>query len=237
MSAKKFRLDEETVALRVAREFEDGMIVNLGSGLPSLASNLIREGREIFFHSENGVLGFGQIASTEEADWDLFNASLQPVTPLPGMSFFSHDESFAMIRGGHIDLCVLGALQVSEKGDLANWVAGDLADYDWDIIACTRDALHPAIGGAADLARGAKKLIVAMTHVTKNGEPKIVKKCTYELTGVRCVSKIITDVAVIEVTPQGLLLKETAPGYTVEEVQEITEPLLRVAPDLKEIEL
>lgn len=237
MSTNKFKLDEETIALRVAREFEDGMVVNLGSGIPTLASNLIPEGREVLFHSENGVLGFGQLASIEEASWDLFNASNQPITPLPGMSFFSHDESFSMIRGSHIDLCVLGALQVSETGDLANWVAGNLSDYDGDTISCIRDTKHLSIGGAIDLASTANKIIVAMTHIDKNGNPKIMKKCTYELTGVGCVSKIFTDVAVIDVTKQGLLLREIVPGYTVEEIQEITEPHLHLSPDLKEIEL
>jgi 3-oxoacid CoA-transferase subunit B len=238
MGTDKPRLDEQTVALRVSREFEDGMIVNLGGGLPTLACNFIPEGREILLHSENGMLGFGPIATTEEADWDLFNASLQPVTPRPGMSLFDHDESFAMIRGGHVDLCVLGAFQVSEKGDVANWSVGDLSNYDWDFTLVHReDKFRPAIGGAMDLAVGAKKLIVAMTHTTKGGVPKIVKECTYEVTGPRCVSMIVTDVAVIEVTPQGLLLKEMAPGWSVEEVQEITEPVLQVAPDLKEIEL
>ena len=238
MSIDKPRLDEQTIALRVAREFKDGMIVNLGGGLPTLACNFIPEGREVLLHSENGMLGFGAIASTEEADWDLFNASMQPVTPRPGMSFFNHDESFAMIRGGHIDLCVLGAFQVSEQGDLANWAIGDLSEGNWDYTQIHKeDRIRPVIGGAMDLAVGAKKLIVAMTHTTKKGEPKIVKNCNYEVTAPRCVSMVVTDVAVVEVTPQGLLLKEVAPGWSVEEVQKVTEPVLHVAPDLKEIEL
>lgn len=238
MSKEKQRLDEQTVALRLAKEFKDGMVVNLGGGLPSIACNLVPEEREILFHSENGVLGYGQIATLEEADWNLFNASAQPVTPLPGMSFFSHDESFAMIRGRHIDICALGGLQVSEKGDLANWAMGNLDWYGGDIHTWIKEGrFPPGIGGAMDLARGAKKIIVAMTHTTKDGKPKIVKECTYEITAVHCVSQIITDMAVIEVTDQGLLLKEVAPGFTADDIQAVTEPELLIAPDLKEIEL
>lgn len=234
----KSKLDEQTVAMRVAREFRDGMIVNLGGGIPTLACNFVAEGREVLFHTENGALGFGGIASTEQADWDLFNASFQPVTPLAGMSFFAQDESFAMIRGGHIDISVLGALEVSEKGDLANWAIGNMADYEGDIRSwIKRGRFPPAIGGAMDLARGAKTVIVAMLHTTKDGKPKIVKECRYELTARRCVSLIVTDMAVIEVTPAGLVLKEIAPGFRPEEIQMVTEPKLIMASDLKEIEL
>ncbi len=234
----KPRLDEQTIAMRAAREFEDGMVVNLGGGIPTLACNSVPEGREVLFHAENGALGYGGIASTETADWDLFNASFQPVTPLPGMSFFSHDESFAMIRGGHVDISVLGALEVSEKGDLANWVAGDLTAFEGDIAEWIGlERYPPAVGGAMDLAVGAKKVIVCMLHTTRNGQPKIVRKCKYELTCPRCVSLIITDLAVIEVTPQGLVLKEIAPGWQPEEVQAVTEPTLIIARDLKEISL
>lgn len=130
----KHRLDEQTIAMRAASEFQDGMVVNLGGGIPTLACNFVPEGREVLFHAENGALGYGGIASTEAADWDLFNASFQPVTPMPGMSFFQHDESFALIRGGHVDISVLGALEVSEKGDLANWIAGDLSSFDGNIV-------------------------------------------------------------------------------------------------------
>jgi len=235
---EKQRLDEQTVALRLAKEFQDGMVVNLGGGLPTLASNFIPEGREVLFHSENGMLGYGPIASMEEADWNLFNASLQPVTPLPGMSFFSHDESFAMIRGKHIDICALGALQVSEKGDLANWIRGNLGQYGGSINNWIKAGnFPPGIGGAMDLAHGAKKIIVAMTHVAKDGKPKIVRECTFELTGRRCVSLIITDMAVVEVTGKGLVLKEVAPGFTAEEVQSVTEANLIISTDLKEMEL
>jgi acetate CoA/acetoacetate CoA-transferase beta subunit len=238
MSMAKGRLDEQTIAMRVAKEFQDGMVVNLGGGIPSLACNFVAEGREVLFHTENGALGYGRTASTEEVDWDLFNASFQPVTPLPGMSFFSHEESFGMISGGHVDISVLGALEVSEKGDLANWLIGNMADYNGDIVAWIKAGrFPPGIGGAMDLAVGAKRVIVAMMHTTKDGNPKIVKECKYELTARQCVSLIVTDMAVIEVTPAGLVLKEIAPGLTTDEIQTATEPQLIIASDLKEIEL
>jgi acyl CoA:acetate/3-ketoacid CoA transferase beta subunit len=234
----KSRLDDQTIAMRVAKEFQDGMIVNLGGGVPSLACNFVAEGREVLFHTENGALGYGGTASIDEADWDLFNASFQPVTHSPGMSFFGHDESFAMIRGGHIDISVLGAFEVSEKGDLANWAIGKMADYNGDVVAWIKTGrFPPAIGGAMDLAVGAKKVIVAMTHTTKDDKPKIVRECKYELTARQCVSLIFTDMAVIEVTPAGLILKEIAPGFTPGEIQAVTEPHLIIARDLKEIEL
>ncbi len=235
---EKRRLDEQTIAMRAAREFKDGMVVNLGGGIPTLACNYVPEGREVLFHAENGALGYGNIASKEIADWDLFNASFQPVTPLPGMSFFTHDESFALIRGGHVDISVLGALEVSERGDLANWVAGDLISFEGDIVDWIGlDRYPPAVGGAMDLAIGAKRVIVCMLHTTRNGQPKIVRECKYELTASRCVSLIITDLAVIEVTPQGLVLKEIAPGWQPEDVQAVTESNLTLAEDIKEISL
>ena len=220
----KGRLDEQTMALRVAKEFEDGMVVNLGIGIPSLAANFIPEDKEVIFHSENGCLGFGPAAtSAEEEDFNLVNASGQFVSRRPGMSFFDHAESFSMIRGKHIDLCVLGGLQVSEKGDLANWTLSEKK--------------LGGMGGAMDLAIGAARLIIAMTHTTKDDKPKILKQCTFPLTAPRCVSLVITDLAVIEVTEEGLVLKEIAPGWSVAEVQELTEPRLIIAPDLHEIEL
>ena len=219
----KARLDEQTIAFRVAKEFENGMVVNLGIGIPTLASNFIPEEKEIIFHSENGCLGFGPLAtSEEEEDFNLVNASAQFVTRQPGMSFFDHAESFAMIRGKHVDLCVLGGMQVSEKGDLANWTLSEKK--------------LGSIGGAMDLAFGAARLIIAMLHTTKDGKPKILKQCTFPLTAPRCVSLIITDLAVIEVAKEGLVLKETAPGWSAEEVQELTEPNLIIAPELREIE-
>jgi 3-oxoacid CoA-transferase B subunit len=220
----KGRLDEQTMALRVAKEFEDGMVVNLGIGIPTLATNFIPEDKEIIFHTENGCLGWGTVAaSEEEEDFNLVNASGQFVSRQPGMSFFDHAESFSMIRGKHIDLCVLGGLQVSEKGDLANWTLSEKK--------------LGGMGGAMDLAIGAAYLIIAMTHTTKDDKPKILKQCTFPLTAPRCVSLIITDLAVIEVTEEGLVLKEIAPGWSVAEVQELTEPKLIVAPDLHEVEL
>jgi 3-oxoacid CoA-transferase subunit B len=218
------RLDEQTMALRVAREFQDGMIVNLGFGIPTQAANFIPEGKEIIFHSENGCLGYGPTPTREEdQDFNLVNASGQFATPKLGMCFFDHAESFSMIRGRHIDLCVLGGLQVSEKGDLANFVIPGREPGN--------------IGGGMDLAFGAARLIVAMTHTTKDNQPKILKKCTYLLTAPNCVDLIVTDIAVIEVTPDGLLLKEVAPGWSAEEVQALTEPTLKIAEDLKEMEL
>jgi 3-oxoacid CoA-transferase subunit B len=217
------KLDRDTIALRAANEFQDGSIVNLGIGIPTAAANFIPEGREVIFHTENGCLGFCPIADPEEADLDLVNAGGQAVTYQPGISFFDHADSFGMIRSGRIDICVLGGLQVSEKGDLANWI--------------TPNRKVGNIGGGMDLAFCAKKLIITMEHVTKDGDFKIVKECNYKLTAPRCVNLIITDIAVIEVTEDGLLLKEVAPSWTADEIQELTEPELIIDPDLKEIEL
>ena len=200
------RLDKQTMALRVAKEFKDGMIVNLGFGIPTLAANFIPEDKEVLFHAENGCLGYGPSpTSEEEEDFHLVNATGTFSTPKPGMCFFAHDDSFSMIRGRHIDLCVLGGLQVSEKGDLANWA--------------TAFGRPGNIGGAMDLAFGAYRLVVVMTHTTKDNEPKILKECAYPLTAPGCVDLIITDIAVIEVTPEGLLLKERAPGWEAGEIQ------------------
>lgn len=219
----KSRLDEQTIALRAVREFADGSVVNLGYGMPGLCANILPGDRTIFFQSENGVLGYGGLATDEEKDYEMINASDQPITPSPGMCFFDSAASFDMIRGGHIDIVVLGAYQVSEKGDLANWGRPG----------------RPAtgMGGGMDLASGAKKVIVTMLHTTKTGEARIVKNCTYPLTAKQCVSLIITDLAVIEVTKEGLVLKELAPGWTVQEVQSLTGARLRPADDLKEMEL
>ncbi len=219
----KVRLDEQTIALRAAREFTDGSVVNLGYGMPGLCANYIPEGRTVFFQSENGMLGYGNLSTDVEKDYEMINASDQPVTPLPGMCFFDSGISFDMIRGGHIDIVVLGAYQVSEKGDLANWGRPG----------------RPAtgMGGGMDLAAGAKKVIVTMLHTTREGTPRVVKNCTYPLTARQCVGLIITDLAVIEVTGEGLVLKELAPGWTFPEVQNLTEARLIPAADLKEIEL
>ena len=219
----KMRLDEETIALRAAKEFEDGMVVNLGYGMPGLCANFIPEGRTVFFQSENGTLGYGPLLTDEEKDYELINASDQPVTPLPGMCFFDSATSFDMIRGGHIDVVILGAYQVSERGDLANWGRPG----------------RPAtgMGGGMDLALGSKKLMVMMLHTTKEGAARIVRQCTFPLTARNCVDKIFTDIAVIDVTKQGLVLREVAPAWTAEEIQALTEPKLIVDEDLKEIEL
>jgi 3-oxoacid CoA-transferase subunit B len=219
----KTGLDEQTIALRAAKEFGDGMVINLGYGMPALCANFIPEGRTVFFQSENGVLGYGPLGTDEEKDYELINASDQPVTPLPGMCFFDSAASFDMIRGGHIDMVILGAYQVSEKGDLANWGRPG----------------RPAtgMGGGMDLATGCKELVVMMLHTTKEGGPRIVRQCTFPLTAKNCVNKIFTDLAVMDVTRKGLILREVAPGWTAEEVQGLTEAKLIFAEDLKEIEL
>jgi len=220
---EKFRLDRQTIALRVAKEFQDGDIVNLGIGLPGLACNFVPEGREVLFHAEIGVLGFGDMTAPGEGNYELVNAGGQTVNEQPGMSCFDHAEAFVMIRGKHIDISVMGAFQVSEKGDLANYMVPE------------REI--GVIGGAMDLAMGTKKLIIAMSHITKKGEPRILKELTYPITALNCVDLIVTDIAVIEVTEKGLVLKEVAPGWTPEEVQHLTEPVLIIDPDFQEITL
>ena len=205
--------------MRVAREFPDGAVVNLGIGIPTLCSQFVPEGRTVIYHSESGVLNCGPMAEPGQEDIDLINAGGQFLLPVPGMSFFSSADAFAMIRGGHVDVTVLGALQVSERGDLANWMLPERGVGN--------------VGGAMDLAAGAKRVIVTMEHTDKKGGPKIVRECTYPLTGKGCVSLIVTDVAVIEVTDDGLVLRETAPGWSAREVQELTEPLLMAPPDLR----
>jgi 3-oxoacid CoA-transferase B subunit len=219
----KSRLDEQTIALRAAREFSDDSVVNLGYGMPGLCSDFIPEGRTVFFQSENGVLGYGNLTTDKEKDYELINASDQPVMPTPGMCFFDSASSFDMIRGGHIDVVVLGAYQVSEKGDLANWGRPG----------------RPAtgMGGGMDLAVGAGRVIVTMLHTTRDGAPRIVTNCTFPLTARQCVSLIVTDLGVIEVTGEGLVLREIAPGWTVPEVQSLTQARMIPAADLKEIEI
>jgi 3-oxoacid CoA-transferase subunit B len=216
-------MDHETMAMRAARELQDGDVVNLGIGIPGLASNFIPEGRSVIFHSESGVLGFGPLLDDAAGDVDLINAGGQFVSALPGMSFFSPADAFAMIRGGHIDATIIGGLQVSEQGDLANWMMPNRGIGN--------------VGGAMDLTAGAGKIIVTMEHVTKEGQLKVVKRCSYPITGLACVDLIITDLAVIEVTPKGLVLREVAPGYTPEDIQAVTEPKLIVARDVKEVSL
>ena len=203
------KLDRKQMAARVARDIPEGAYVNLGIGLPTLVADFLPKDREIILHSENGVLGIGPQPPKGEEDPDLVNAGKQPVTLLPGGSFFHHADSFAMIRGQHLDFCVLGAFQVSAAGDLANWHTGE------------PDAI-PAVGGAMDLAAGAKQVLVMMEHLTKDGKSKIVERCTYPLTGARCVSRIYTDLAVIDVRPDGLHLVEiVAEGLSFDELQKL----------------
>ena len=206
-------LTRELIALRVARELREGSVVNLGIGLPTLVANFLEPRRTVFFQAENGILGYGGISDTD-FDPDLINAGGQPVSLLPGASFFDSAASFAMIRGGHVDTAVLGGLQVSERGDLANWSVPERGGG--------------SIGGAMDLAVGARRLIVAMEHTTRDGSPRILRECAYPLTAAGCVDLVVTNLAVIEVRQDGLWLLETAPGVTADEVQARTEPNLRL---------
>lgn len=203
------RWTKDEMAQRVARDIKDGAVVNLGIGMPTLVANHLPPDREVMMHSENGVIGMGPAPAAGEEDYDLINAGKQPVTLLPGGVFFHHADSFAMMRGGHLDICVLGAFQVAANGDLANWSTG------------APDAI-PAVGGAMDLATGARQTWVMMEHTTRTGEPKIVERCTYPLTGLGCVKRIYTDLAVLDVTPQGLRIVDLAPGQTLESVQALT---------------
>lgn len=223
----KEKLAREVIAMRIAKEFFDGAIVNLGIGIPTLVSSFVPEGMQIVYHTENGAMGFGPVVDQDEldelADIDFTNAGGQYLKPKPGMCFFDHATSFSIIRSGRIDFSVLGVIEVAENGDLANWMFPGRGVGN--------------IGGGMDLAFCAKKLLVATEHVTKAGAPKIVKQCSLPLTAPHCVDMIFTDIAVIEVTPQGLLLKEVAPGWYADDVQEQTGAELRIAVDLKEIEL
>lgn len=214
-------LDRNQMAMRCTRELEDGTYINLGIGIPTLVANHIPKGLTVILHSENGLIGCGPFPYEGEEDADLINAGKQTVTMIKGAAICDHATSFAMIRGGHIDMCILGALQVSQEGDIANWMVPG--------------TMVKGPGGSMDLLSGAKKVIVVMTHATKNGEPKIVKKCSLPLGGIRCVNLIVTDLCVMEFTNEGLVLKELTPGVTVEEIKSKTEAEFKISSNLKEI--
>jgi 3-oxoacid CoA-transferase subunit B len=217
------KLTREQIAQRCAQELSDGFFVNLGIGMPTLVSNFIPEGTDVILQSENGMLGIGPFPIEGEEDADLINAGKQTVSEIPGSSYFNSAESFAMIRGNHVDVSILGAMQVSAKGDLANWmIPGKMVK---------------GMGGAMDLVTGSRVVIIMMEHVTRKGGHKILKECNLPLTGPTCVNKIITDLAVIEITDAGPVLTETAPGITAAEVQEATGAKLIISPDLREMSL
>jgi 3-oxoacid CoA-transferase subunit B len=216
-------LDKHGIAKRIAKEVKNGMYVNLGIGIPTLVANYIPEGIEVVLQSENGLLGMGPFPTEAEVDADMINAGKQTITTLPGSSIFSSADSFGMIRGEHVDLTILGAMEVSENGDIANWkIPGKMVK---------------GMGGAMDLVASAKNIIVAMQHTSRDGQSKLLKACTLTLTGLKCVKKIVTDLAVLEVTDKGFKLLERAPGVSVEDIQKATEGTLIIEGEIPEIQL
>ncbi|NEM97484.1 CoA transferase subunit B [Pontibacter burrus] len=216
-------LDKNQIAKRIAKEVKNGMYVNLGIGIPTLVANYIPHGIEVVLQSENGLLGMGPFPTEDQVDADLINAGKQTITTLPGSSIFSSADSFGMIRGEHVDLTILGAMEVSEKGDIANWkIPGKMVK---------------GMGGAMDLVASAKNIIVAMQHTARDGSSKLLKECTLPITGLQCVKKIVTDLCVMEVTDKGFKLLERAPGVTVEDIQKATEGTLIIEGEIPEVEL
>jgi len=221
--SKKTGLNRKQVAWRIAQEIPEGSYVNLGIGSPEMVANYIPDGREIFFHSENGILGMGPAPKAGQEDGNLINAGKKPVTLLPGGSYFNHTDSFAMIRGGHIDICVLGAYQVAENGDLANWATLD-------------NKKPPGVGGAMDLAVGAKKIFIMMDHLTKDNQPKLMRNCTYPQTGYGIVKTVFTDLAVIDVINNKFIVRESAKGLTLDFLKSKTDAPLTLAKNWKELD-
>jgi len=211
MSAK---LSNAQIAWRAAQDIPDGAYVNLGIGFPEMVAKFKPEGREVVYHTENGILGFGEAPPAGEEDWDLINAGKKPVTLKPGAAFFHHADSFAMVRGGHLDVAILGAYEVAENGDLANWSTGP--------------GSVPAVGGAMDLVHGARRVAVITDHVTKNGKPKLVTKCSLPLTGVGCVTRVYTSLAVVDIVDACFVLREKLPGMSLDELQGLTGAVLVV---------
>ncbi len=219
----KIKLTNAQIAWRAAQDIEDGSYVNLGIGFPEMIANFQPDGREVIYHTENGILGFGDAPAQGEEDWDLINAGKKAVTLNPGASIFHHADSFAMVRGGHLDLAVLGAYQVAENGDLANWSTGGKG--------------VPAVGGAMDLVNGVKRVAVVTDHVTKNGDPKLVQSCTLPLTGLGCVSRIYTSLAVIDVAAQGFVLREKIDAMSLDELQSLTGAELHVERNVESLKV